>query len=74
MTVGSIPGMGSISKIPGPVLSYDRGNDGRCPYISEHQDVPSPVQYESAQTLDPATRGYPADSGPAERWPGVLRN
>ena len=30
MTVGSIPGMGSIPKSSRvPVLSYDRGNDGR---------------------------------------------
>ena len=32
MTVGSIPGMGSIPNLPG-FLSYDQGNDGRCPYI-----------------------------------------
>ena len=32
MTVGSIPGTGSIPNLPGS-LSYDRGNDGSCPYI-----------------------------------------
>ena len=40
--------------------------------------MPSPVQYESARTSDPATRGYPAEctalalpGGPSELTPTV---
>jgi hypothetical protein len=60
MTVGSIPGMGSIPNLPGSlffVMTEAMMSDVRT--FRTSQDVPSPVQYENTQTSDPSTRGYP---------------
>jgi hypothetical protein len=52
MTVGSIPGMGSIPNISRvPVLSYDRDNDGSCPYIRSIKMYLA--RSNRAQTSDP---------------------
>jgi hypothetical protein len=64
----SIPRMGSIPNLPGSrFFLITEANFRRCP-----------VQYESAQTSDPATRGYPeripSFGNDAARCPGVLRN
>ena len=62
MTVGSIPGMGSIPKFPGsrvPVLSYDRGNNGN----RRGRVLPGPIR-ERADSGS-SHPGLPSVSGPA---------
>ena len=44
MTVGSIPGMGSIPNLPGPVLSYDRG---------KHPSLSGPIRERADIRIQP---------------------
>ena len=73
MTVGSIPGMGSIPKSSGSLFFLMTEATMAAVVVGS-----CPVQYESARKSDPATRGYPADcttlalpGGPSELTPTV---
>jgi len=57
MTVGSIPGMGSIPKFPGSRFFLMTEASMTAVVVGSR-----PVQYESARKSDPATRGYPANA------------